>query len=208
MKTSSRFARNTLSLLIAAAFVSPCAAFAQSDSDEKIRKLEEGIESLKRELEEVKGQLQDNKDKTAQTEQRLDSQGVQARFNEGVVFEDPRGDWGVRMSGRVQLDYKHYDQDSALADDFSMRRIRLGVGANLYKDYTVYVEGDFASGDSTGTTQQTMRATLAYIDIGWWKPARIRLGQFKPGTGSRCAGRPRPSSAPPAPPCASSGAAG
>ena len=183
MKKFSRFARNTLSMLIAAAFVSPLAAFAQPDSDEKIRKLEEGIESIRRELEEVKGQVQDAKDKAAQTEQRLDSQGVQVRFNEGVVFEDPRGDWAVRVTGRAQLDYRHYDQDKVLADDFSMRRIRLGVGANLYKDYTVYVEGDFASGDATATTQQQMRATLAYIDVNWWKAARIRLGQFKPQIG-------------------------
>ena len=183
MKVNSGFARTTLSLLVAAAFIMPGAVLAQTDSDEKIRKLEEGIDSLKRELEEVKSQTQDAKDKAAQVEQRLESQGVQARFNEGVIFEDPRSDWAVRVSGRAQLDFRHYQQDDVLADDFSMRRIRLGAGVTLYKDYTVYVEGEFASGDATGTTQQQMRASLAYIDINWWKPARIRLGQFKPQIG-------------------------
>ena len=138
---------------------------------------------MKRELGEVKSQVQDANDKAAQTEQRLDSQGAQARFNEGVTFEDPRGDWAVRVSGRAQLDYRHFEQDNVLADVFSMRRIRLGAGVTLYKDYTVYVEGDFASGDATGTTQQQSRATLAYIDVNWWKSARIRLGQFKPQMG-------------------------
>ena len=127
--------------------------------------------------------MQDTKEKAAQTEQRIEQQGVQARFNEGVIFEDPRGNWAVRVSGRAQLDYRHYEQDNALADTFSMRRIRLGAGVTLYKDYTVYVEGDFASGDASGTTQQQMRATLAYIDINWWKAAKIRLGQFKPQIG-------------------------
>ena len=175
--------RRTLSLLIAAAFTAPGAALAQTDPDETIRRLEDGIESLKRELEEVKSQTQDAKDKATQVEQRVESQGVQARFNEGVIFEDPRGNWSVRVSGRAQLDARHFKQDDVLADVFSMRRIRLGAGVTLYKDYTVYVEGDFASGDATGTTQQQMRATLAYIDVNWWKPARIRLGQFKPQIG-------------------------
>lgn len=183
MKANPGFARTTLSLLVAAAFILPGAVLAQTDSDEKIRKLEEGMESLKRELDEVKGQSQDAKDKAAQVEQKQESQGVQARFNEGVVFEDPRGDWAVRLSGRAQLDFRHYQQDDVLADTFGMRRIRLGAGVTLYKDYVVYVEGDFASGDATGTTQQQMRATLAYIDINWWKAARIRLGQFKPQIG-------------------------
>ena len=183
MNANPGFSRTTLSLLLAAAFACPGAVLAQTDSDEKIRKLEEGIETMRRELEEVKAQTQDAKDKAAQVEQRVESQGVQARFNEGVIFEDPRGDWAVRLSGRAQLDYRHYQADDILADDFGMRRIRLGAGVTLYKDYVVYVEGDFASGDATGTTQQQMRATLAYIDINWWKPARIRLGQFKPQIG-------------------------
>lgn len=183
MKTNPGFARGTLLLLIAAAFIAPGAAFAQTDSDEKIHRLEEGIETMRRELEEVKSQAQDAGDKATQVEQRVDSRGVQARFNEGVTFADPGGDWSVRVSGRAQLDFRHYEQDSVLADDFSMRRIRLGAGVTLYKDYSVYVEGDFASGDATGTTQQQSRATLAYIDVNWWKPARIRLGQFKPQIG-------------------------
>lgn len=172
-----------LPFLVAAAFAGSATAWAQSDSNERIRQLEEGIRNLSRELEDVKGQVQEAKDKAAQTEQRFEQQGVQARFNEGVIFEDPRGNWAVRVSGRAQLDFRHYEQDEALSDTFSMRRVRLGAGVQLYKDYNVYVEGDFASGDATGTTQQSMRATLAYIDINWWKAARLRLGQFKPQIG-------------------------
>jgi phosphate-selective porin OprO and OprP len=183
MKQSMRFRQQAMPLLVAAAFTAPCAAWAQSDSDARIRELEDGIRKLSKELEEVKGQVQDTKEKAAQTEQRIEQQGVQARFNEGVIFEDPRGDWAVRVSGRAQLDYRHYEQDNVLADTFSMRRIRLGAGVTLYKDYTAYVEGEFASGDATGTTQQQMRATLAYIDYTHFKGARVRLGQFKPQIG-------------------------
>lgn len=183
MKRTFKRACRGLPFLVAAAFANQGTAWAQSDSDEKIKQLEEGIRKLTRELEDVKGQVQETKEKATQTEQRIEQQGVQARFNEGVTFEDPRGNWAVRVSGRAQLDFRHYEQDNVLADTFSMRRIRLGAGVQLYKDYTVYVEGDFASGDPAGTTQQQMRATLAYIDINWWKAAKIRLGQFKPQIG-------------------------
>jgi phosphate-selective porin OprO/OprP len=170
---------------LAAAFANSGAALAQeASSDEKIRQLEDNIRKMQKELEDVKGQVQDAKDKGAQTEQRLDSQGVQARFADGVIFEDPRGNWSVRVSGRAQLDARYYPSpDDVLADTFGLRRARLGAGATVYKDYTVYVEGEFASGDPTGTTQQQSRATLAYLDINWWRAARLRLGQFKPQIG-------------------------
>jgi hypothetical protein len=59
VETSSKFVHRSLSLLIAAAFSAPCVVLAQTDSDEKIRKLEENIDSLKRDLEEIKGQALD-----------------------------------------------------------------------------------------------------------------------------------------------------
>lgn len=185
MKGTFKFKRacRGLPFLVAAAFAGSGPGWAQSESDERIRQLEEGIRKLTRELEDVKGQVQETKDKATQTEQKFEQQGVQARFNEGVIFENPRGNWAVRVSGRAQLDYRYFEQDEALSDTFSMRRIRLGAGVTLYKDYSVYVEGDFASGDATGTTQQQMRATLAYIDYTHWKQARIRFGQFKPQIG-------------------------
>ena len=186
MEKNRGHASKILLLLMVAAVPASGIALAQSDSEEKIRRLEEGIQSLKRELDEVKSQAQDTRDKSAQVEQRLDSQGVNARFNEGVTLEDPRGNWSLRLSGRAQLDARYFSSgatDGALANTFGLRRARLGAGATIYKDYTLYVEGDFASGDATGTTQQGSRATLAYIDVNWWKAARIRLGQFKPQIG-------------------------
>jgi phosphate-selective porin OprO/OprP len=183
MKKSTTFRRRALPLLVAGAFAAPCAVWAQSDSDARIRELEEGIRKLSRELDDVKGQVQEAKDKATQTEQKYEQQGVQARFSDGVIFEDPRGNWAVRVSGRAQLDYRYFEQDALLADTFSMRRIRLGAGVTLYKDYSVYVEGDFASGDPSVTTQQQMRATLAYIDYTHFKAARVRFGQFKPQIG-------------------------
>lgn len=183
MKINHGIARGTISLLIAAALVAPGAALAQTESDEKIQKLQEGIDAMNRQLEEVKSQVQDAKDKAAVTEQRLESQGVQYKFVDGVTFEDPRGNWAVRASGRAQLDWRYFQPNGIDADVFSTRRLRLGLGATLYKRYSVYVEGDFASGDATGTTQQTSRATLAFLQATWGPPATLRFGQFKPQIG-------------------------
>jgi len=183
LKTDSGLFRGTHALLIAAAFMVPGAALAQTDADEKIHQLEQGIEAMNRQLEQIKGQVQDAKNKAALTEQRAQSQGVQYRFVDGVTFEDARGDWAVRASGRAQLDWRHYYPGGIVADTFSTRRLRLGLGATMYKRYSVYVEGDFASGDATGTTQQQSRATLAYLQATWGPPATLRLGQFKPQIG-------------------------
>jgi len=61
VKTSSKFVHRSLSLLVAAAFCSPFVGLAQVDAEEKIRKLEDQIDTMKRELDEVKGQVEDPK---------------------------------------------------------------------------------------------------------------------------------------------------
>jgi hypothetical protein len=84
VKTSSKFGRRSLSLLIAAAFSAPCVVLAQADSDEKIRQLEEGIETMKRELEEVKGQIQDAKEVDKQKAD-IDKQAVKEGEEKGFL---------------------------------------------------------------------------------------------------------------------------
>jgi phosphate-selective porin OprO and OprP len=171
-------------LAVALAFLFAALPPALAQDTDRVQQLEEQLQSLTRELEEIKQEGRDNADKNAEAERKNAEQGVQQRFNEGLTFEDPRGNWSLRLSGRVQLDARYFlSPDDALANTLSLRRARLGAGVTLYKDYTVYVEGDFASGDATGITQQQFRATLAYIDLNWWKAARLRLGQFKPQIG-------------------------
>lgn len=133
-----------------------------------------------RDLAEVKGQVQETREIANNTVQRLEQQGINGRFDEGVYLEDPRGRWSMRLAGRVQLDFRGYNPDAALADTFSIRRARLGVQLALFKDFAVNVEGDFASGDATGTAVQTSQATLLYGEYQRFQGARLRFGQFKP----------------------------
>ncbi|MSQ59420.1 MAG: hypothetical protein EXR36_07195 [Betaproteobacteria bacterium] len=114
----------------------------------------------------------------------MNQQGIQARFSDGIFLEDPRGNWSLRIAGRVQLDYRKFSPGGAMADTFGLRRVRAGVDATLHKDYRIVVEAEFANGNATGSTTQNVALTNGYFDIGSLGPgARIRLGQFKPAFG-------------------------
>jgi len=124
------------------------------------------------------------KERVQGLEQKIDQQGIQARFAQGILFEDPRGNWSVKVGGRVQLDYRDFHPDDTVADTFSVRRARFGVDATLLKDYRIVVEGEFANGNASGNTAQNVALTLGYFDVGWFAPyTRFRLGQFKPAFG-------------------------
>jgi phosphate-selective porin OprO and OprP len=184
------------------------------DPEQRIRELEEQVRAITEELRSLREQIRspqpvapapaapvageeaaaaarqaadsaaEAKERVTALEQRVEQQGIQARFSEGIFFEDPRGNWSVKLSGRVQLDYRSFSPDDTVADTFSVRRARFGVDATLFKDYRIVVEGEFANGNATGSTAQNVALTLGYFDVGWFAPhARIRLGQFKPAFG-------------------------
>lgn len=141
----------------------------------------------------VKAELLETREQVNALQSRLDQQGVQVRFTDGVIFEDPRGQWSVRLSGRAQLDYRHFiDGNDLDANTFSLRRARLGATVTLLRDYLVTVEGEFASGETstsatTGTPPavgaQSSQMTLGFLEYQRWPQARLRMGQFKPQFG-------------------------
>lgn len=130
----------------------------------------------RRELEEALATAREAKEQAAALQQRMDQQGVQATFRDGVVFQDARGLWNVRLLGRAQLDYRRYlGADEANADTFSVRRARVGAQVTLFRDYLVQIEGEFAGASAA--------MTLGFLEAGWFPSARIRMGQFKPQFG-------------------------
>ncbi|MBA2352434.1 MAG: hypothetical protein H0V78_11815 [Burkholderiales bacterium] len=100
---------------------------------------------------------------------------LKASYKDGVTFESGDKETSISVNGRIQLDYRAFSDgnDDAFADTFDVRRARLGAKGKFLKYYSFVVEGDF--GASTILTD-------AYFDIAWWKPAVIRLGQFKTPT--------------------------
>jgi phosphate-selective porin OprO/OprP len=210
VKTASGPAPAGLRLLIAAGLLFPGLACAQ-DAEERVRLLEEQLRNVTRELEGIKQELdaakaagptQDGaaaaerakadaaaasaaageaREKASTLEQRLDASGL-FRPADGIGLQDARGRWALRLNGRVQVDYRAFDED-IVADTWSIRRARIGATVTYLQDYRFRVEGEYASGNaSTGTHNTT--ATHVYLQLGWFRPwAVIRLGQSKPQFG-------------------------
>jgi phosphate-selective porin OprO/OprP len=83
----------------------------------------------------------------------------------------------------VQADYRYFDPADAVPSTFSVRRARIGLELTALKDYTFYVEGEFATGNAQGGTVQNASITNAWLDLNWFPQARPRIGQFKPPIG-------------------------
>ncbi len=209
VKTRSRSAPAGLIVLAAAAVLWPVPSAAQ-DAEERIRLLEEQLRNATRELEGIKQELDAAKDaagtqggaeverpkaeaanaaaaagearETATAlEQRLDTSGL-FRPADGIGLQDAHGRWGLRLNGRVQLDYRAFDED-IVADTWSIRRARLGATVTYLQDYLFRVEGEYATGNaSTGTSSTS--ATHMYLQASMLRPwAIFRLGQSKPQFG-------------------------
>lgn len=129
--------------------------------------------------------------------------GVQGWVRDGVVFESADKKTAIGVSGRLQLDYRQFTGDDVIGTDtFDIRRAYFGVQGKLWDYYTFDVTGDFAglSGNSTTTvctavgavngqpgctaTTSVVNGTGSHLDVGWfnvgwWKQAQFRFGQFK-----------------------------
>ncbi len=138
------------------------------------------VEKLKEEVQKLKDDLAAQKESTDAVKQKQDAQNPTVRAYDGLLIEDPRGIWAVRFNGRVQGDFRTYSPNDIIADTFSLRRARMAVGLTAWKDYQMYVEGEFATGTATGTTTQSASLTNAWLELGWFQFAKIRMGQFKP----------------------------
>ncbi len=113
-------------------------------------------------------------------EQRVDQQGIRAHLGDGLILEDPDQRWRLRMTGRALGDYRSFAPDEVASDTFSIRQARLGVNVQVLRDWSIYVEGEYAS---TAASQNAF-LTNAYVDWQVMGPRfTLRLGQFKPQFG-------------------------
>lgn len=157
----------------------------------RIRELERQMQQMAEQLKAVQAQLTRNAQDDVQhtiTPSNASSQvtpvvkssngsPVEASFKNGLVLRDATGDWSLRLYARAQVDARHFSPDELATDTFSMRRARIGVIANFYEDFTLRIEGEY-SGDGTSTGTYT-KMNDGYLDYTHFKPAMIRVGQFK-----------------------------
>ena len=99
--------------------------------------------------------------------------------SEGTVSKklelvSPDGKSSVKLSGRVQADYRHFEaspDSKDEEDEFSMRRVYLGASGkwNEYIGYKANLE--LSSGN--------MKLGEGYVNLEYFKPAQFLFGQFK-----------------------------
>jgi phosphate-selective porin OprO/OprP len=170
-----------LTLVAAIVAAMSAAAYAGEGSEDpnvRIRELELQMKQMAEQLKAMQEQL-------ARTPQPLPAAAptpgaknyVEASFKNGLVFKDATGDWSLRFYARAQLDSRNFFPDDFSADIFSMRRARIGAIATFYDDFVLRIEGEY-SGDGTSTGTYT-KMNDGYLEYNHFKPAMLRIGQFK-----------------------------
>jgi len=98
--------------------------------------------------------------------------------SEGTVSKklelvSPDGKSTMKVSGRVQLDYRYFDADPESKEEeseFNIRRAYLGVDGKYNEHIGYKLVGSFGS---------SALLDEAFINLGYFKPAQLVFGQFK-----------------------------
>lgn len=104
---------------------------------------------------------------------------VSVRYKDGIVIGTEDGKNSMQINGRVHFDSRWYDYSEGNgaigsddgADKFDVRRARIGVKGRFLDYYSGEVVFN-GVGDAPVLD-------VAYLNIAWWKPAQIRVGQYK-----------------------------
>jgi phosphate-selective porin OprO/OprP len=110
----------------------------------------------------------------------------------GIVFENGDKTASVSIGGRVQADYRAFNNgasnkttnanlvkgnssSSNEADTFDIRRARIEIKGQLFDTYSFLVSENLtgSNGNASASLDQ------AWLNIAWWKQAQFRFGQFK-----------------------------
>lgn len=97
------------------------------------------------------------------------------------TLESANGRNSIQLTGRIHLDYRQnnlnmFDTDfndrdtSSAADNFELRRARLGVKGKFAKDFKYEIVGNLPG---------TATVDVAYMDYAKYDQAQIRVGKFK-----------------------------
>lgn len=100
--------------------------------------------------------------------QKESSKELKPFYKDGFKLESRDKNFSMQISGRVQADFRYFD-DSDKNDTFDIRRARLEAQGTLYKYFDYKVSVDFAG---TATLKD------AWINYKYFPGAQIKVGQF------------------------------
>ena len=128
---------------------------------------------------------------------------ITAKFKDGVTWESADKSTMIGLRGRLESDYRQYLGDDAIgADTWDIRRAYLAVEGKFYDDIDFRLRMNFADlngptatpctevGTNAGgapvctataavATTNTSHFDEGWFNLGWWKAAQIRVGQYK-----------------------------
>ncbi len=93
-----------------------------------------------------------------------------------TIYRNKESDWlnEIRFVGRFHLDQYNVDSDLGHDSDWLVRRLRLGIKAQLFHDLTAHVELDF---DPHNDNPFYRRLTDAYLSYKFCDAARLTVGK-------------------------------
>jgi phosphate-selective porin OprO/OprP len=130
---------------------------------EKIDELDQQIRILQR-------QRELDKEETEAKEKKLPVLNVGAK---GFSIASPEEDFLLRFRGYLQADGRFYpdDDENALDDTFTLRRIRPILEGTIWEHYNFRIMPDFGGGET--------ELFDAYIEMTHFPEASLRVGKFK-----------------------------
>jgi phosphate-selective porin OprO/OprP len=105
---------------------------------------------------------------------------IKASFKDGIVFESGDKKHSMALTGRVHFDYRdisgydnsHDPDTTSIADQFEVRRARIGVKGKFYDDIGYEIVTNLVGSNSN-------LVDTAWVNLGWFKPVQFQFGRFK-----------------------------
>jgi phosphate-selective porin OprO/OprP len=145
--------------------------------EEKYQTLRQDIREARREQTMQEKIVGDERDKARKTQ-------LTGEFKDRFGFATADGEQTIRLTGRLNADYRKVDngfslteaaandRDSAsIANGFELRRARLGVTGSVFRDVSFQIDAN-AIGNAPTVDQ-------AWVNLGWYRPVQFRVGRFK-----------------------------
>jgi phosphate-selective porin OprO/OprP len=131
-------------------------------------------QALEQEVQGLKRAQEENRQLTKEVEQL--KAVAKPKFEAGFEKWQPyirSTDGNFRLSpvGRIQVDFRAYEEGSSLKNNFLVRRGRIGLLGTFYKYFDFFVEADFGQGAAV--------LTDGYLEFRYRPELRLRAGQFK-----------------------------
>lgn len=98
----------------------------------------------------------------------------------GFYLRSADEDFYLRLTGQIQTDYRAYldHGDFTDIDTFLVRRARLGIEAEVFRNYEFRLLPDFSNAQGPGVFAQT-RLQDAYMNVHYWDAFQVEAGKFK-----------------------------